>query len=97
MFQTLKRVYNSKSLMLYIILFPGLISIITKDTTVQYIKSVVQIFVLVLVFELLLNKITKRSQKWAHKKDCPVRVTVFFSLSIIFEMRANKIYSKNNK
>jgi len=63
MFQTLKRVYNSKSLMLYIILFPGLISIITKDTTVQYIKSVVQIFVLVLVFELLLNKITKRSQK----------------------------------
>ncbi|XIH11119.1 hypothetical protein C1N87_32470 (plasmid) [Priestia aryabhattai] len=62
MLQTIKRVYNSKNLMLYIILFPGLISIVTKETPTEYIRSVFEIFILILLFEFFLSKFSNKKQ-----------------------------------
>lgn len=62
MLQTIKRIYNSKSLMLYIILFPGLVSVITKDTPAEYIRSVFEVFLLIFLFEFLLSKLFRNRQ-----------------------------------
>jgi len=67
MLQTIKRIYNSKSLMLYIIMFPGLVSVITKDTPIEYIRSVFEVFVLIFLFEFFLSKLISKRQnnnKW---------------------------------
>jgi len=62
MLQTIKRIYNSKSLMLYIIMFPGLVSVITKDTPIEYIRSVFEVFVLIFLFEFFLSKLISKRQ-----------------------------------
>ncbi|XIH24947.1 hypothetical protein C1N73_26805 (plasmid) [Priestia aryabhattai] len=62
MLRTIERIYSAKNLMLCIIVFPGLVSVITRDTPTEYIKSTFEVFVMIFLFEFLLSKFISSRQ-----------------------------------
>lgn len=63
MINAISKTFNSRPLMLWIIIFPAFISITTKETPLQYAINVLFYFVIFVIIESIILKFSKNNSE----------------------------------